>query len=237
MSRSPIEFKHEMQAGSLKALAQRVQAAIIEENPFIDKSVLELLQSVLMQYFRGLLKAEECRLIFVRYLGSVNALSAILPTPTDSQSPRRPPGFWTADEDQKLLAAVRAFGENDWISVSRAVGRGRIDCSERWYRSENPMLSREPWTEKETKRLIKLVEEFGENQWKRVAAKMKKRCDFQCHFRYRMIMGFKDDATEAKVKGTKEFEDQQPRVTLPSISMFMGPLETEEYGFETPTVV
>ena len=206
--------------GSMKALAQKVQAEITKENPFVDKSVLELLNSVVIQYLKGLLKIEECRLIFIRYLGSTNALSVILPTFTVQST--RPPGFWTADEDQKLLAAVRAFGENDWISVSRAVGRGRIDCSEQWHRSENPILSREPWTEKETKRLIMLVEEFGDNQWKRVAGKMKKRCDFQCHFRYRMIMGFKDDAIESKVKATKEFEDQQPRVTLPSISAFKG---------------
>jgi len=96
---------------------------------------------------------------------------------------------WTQVEDRRLLAAIHRYGFSDWSTVARFVGTGRTraQCSQRWFRSLDPHISKDKWTPEEDLVLLALAREYGEKMWSRVARKLGHRCDVQCRYRYRQI--------------------------------------------------
>ena len=104
-------------------------------------------------------------------------------------SGRQPARVWREYEDRRLLAGIHRYGLNDWHQVSAFVGSGRnaVQCSQRWFRSLDPDISRDAWTPEEDTLLIELVAKLGDKSWKLIAEQMPRRSDVQCRYRYRRI--------------------------------------------------
>ena len=83
---------------------------------------------------------------------------------------------------------VHLCGEN-WNDVAEFVGGGRTrsQCSQRWYRVIDPRITKEHWTPEEEKKLLDLVQKYGEKSWIKVAAEMVGRSDVQCRYKYRKM--------------------------------------------------
>ncbi|OHT05849.1 hypothetical protein TRFO_26275 [Tritrichomonas foetus] len=104
-------------------------------------------------------------------------------------SGRQPARVWREYEDRRLLGGIHRFGLNDWHQVSAFVGSGRnaVQCSQRWFRSLDPDISRDAWSDSENQLLADLVNELGDKSWKLIAEKMPRRSDVQCRYRYRRL--------------------------------------------------
>lgn len=92
-------------------------------------------------------------------------------------------GKWTAQEDQKLIDAVRTHQKN-WKAIASCVGtRTPAQCLHRWKQSRDPSISRGKWTEEDDAKLVAAVEKCG-RQWARIAAEIPGRTGAQCRERY-----------------------------------------------------
>ncbi|KAM1773985.1 hypothetical protein COP2_044547 [Malus domestica] len=67
-------------------------------------------------------------------------------------------GAWTKEEDDRLIAYIRAHGEGCWRSLPKAAGLLRCgkSCRLRWINYLRPDLNRGNFTEKEDELIIKL---------------------------------------------------------------------------------
>jgi hypothetical protein len=79
----------------------------------------------------------------------------------------------------------RATTEWFWSNVAQFVGneRTRSQSSQRWIRVLDPKISKQQWLPEEDERLVKLVGQYGEKAWTKVAGGMKNRSDVQCRYR------------------------------------------------------
>jgi hypothetical protein len=102
---------------------------------------------------------------------------------------RRKPNRWTAEEDERLVAAIQLHGTENWPLIATIVGgdRTRSQCAQRWHRGLDPKLLKCNWTQEEEQRLLDAVREHGDKAWTRVAAELGNRSDVQCRFRYRFL--------------------------------------------------
>ncbi|EMS60170.1 Transcription repressor MYB4 [Triticum urartu] len=74
-------------------------------------------------------------------------------------------GAWTKEEDQRLIAYIKAHGEGCWRSLPKAAGLLRCgkSCRLRWINYLRPDLKRGNFTEEEDELIIKLHELLGNN--------------------------------------------------------------------------
>lgn len=94
------------------------------------------------------------------------------------------PRRWTPEEDDRLLQAVKLFGEVDWKLNSDFVGtRDNVQCRQRWQKVLLPGLHKGKWTEEEDILLRYLVSLRLEN-WGVVAARLPGRTSKQCRERW-----------------------------------------------------
>ncbi|KAI1389676.1 uncharacterized protein F4822DRAFT_208311 [Hypoxylon trugodes] len=78
-------------------------------------------------------------------------------------------GSWSAEEDARLIEAVRQYGPN-WGQVARAVkSRNSDQCSSHWSQVLDPSINHCDWTEKEDSDLLHAVLTHGTN-WTTIAA-------------------------------------------------------------------
>jgi hypothetical protein len=123
--------------------------------------------------------------------GPAKADNAPLPVmrPVVAPGSRRKPRHWTADEDERLVAAVQCHGSDSWPLIAGIVGDGRMraQCAQRWHRGLDPKLLKCNWSQEEEQKLLDSVAVHGETAWTRVAADMGNRSDVQCRFRYRFL--------------------------------------------------
>ncbi|KAK3139447.1 hypothetical protein QOZ80_5AG0383440 [Eleusine coracana subsp. coracana] len=87
-------------------------------------------------------------------------------------------GAWTKEEDQRLVAYIRAHGEGCWRSLPKAAGLQRCgkSCRLRWINYLRPDLKRGNFTEEEDDVIIKLHQILG-NKWSLIAARLPGRTD------------------------------------------------------------
>ncbi|TKV99687.1 hypothetical protein SEVIR_8G059700v4 [Setaria viridis] len=87
-------------------------------------------------------------------------------------------GAWTKEEDQRLIAYIKAHGEGCWRSLPRAAGLLRCgkSCRLRWINYLRPDLKRGNFTEEEDELIIKFHELFG-NKWSLIAGRLPGRTD------------------------------------------------------------
>ncbi|XP_019177068.1 PREDICTED: uncharacterized protein LOC109172334 isoform X2 [Ipomoea nil] len=93
---------------------------------------------------------------------------------------------WTEEEDNKLRAAVEAFGESNWQVVAASLeGRTGTQCSNRWIKTLHPARQRVgKWTADEDKRLKVAVMLFGPKTWRKIAQYVPGRTHVQCRERW-----------------------------------------------------
>ena len=104
-------------------------------------------------------------------------------------STRKKTRSWTPNEDNRLYMGVYLFGQDSWTSVAQYVGNGRTrsQCSQRWIRVLDPRISKNQWTNEEEKKLLELVQTYGEKSWMRIANELGNRSDVQCRYKYRQL--------------------------------------------------
>ncbi|CAA6655988.1 unnamed protein product [Spirodela intermedia] len=87
-------------------------------------------------------------------------------------------GAWTKEEDDRLIAHIRAHGEGNWRSLPKAAGLLRCgkSCRLRWINYLRPDLKRGNFTEEEDELIIKLHSLLG-NKWSMIAGRLPGRTD------------------------------------------------------------
>ncbi|VAI29392.1 unnamed protein product [Triticum turgidum subsp. durum] len=87
-------------------------------------------------------------------------------------------GAWTKEEDQRLIAHIKAHGEGCWRSLPKAAGLLRCgkSCRLRWINYLRPDLKRGNFTDEEDELIIKLHEFLG-NKWSLIAGRLPGRTD------------------------------------------------------------
>ncbi|KAJ1274802.1 hypothetical protein BS78_05G088200 [Paspalum vaginatum] len=87
-------------------------------------------------------------------------------------------GAWTKEEDQRLVAYIKAHGEGCWRSLPKAAGLLRCgkSCRLRWINYLRPDLKRGNFTDDEDDLIVKFHELFG-NKWSLIAGRLPGRTD------------------------------------------------------------
>eukprot|EP00235_Prasinoderma_singulare_P008597 CAMPEP_0119164720 /NCGR_PEP_ID=MMETSP1315-20130426/4528_1 /TAXON_ID=676789 /ORGANISM="Prasinoderma singularis, Strain RCC927" /LENGTH=239 /DNA_ID=CAMNT_0007157919 /DNA_START=66 /DNA_END=782 /DNA_ORIENTATION=- len=90
---------------------------------------------------------------------------------------------WTEEEDKKLSALHKEFG-NKWAEIARRLeGRTDQQCMGRWRRHLDPTIKKESWSTDEDQRLIELHKTHG-SSWAQIATKIQGRTAQQCRARF-----------------------------------------------------
>lgn len=95
-------------------------------------------------------------------------------------------GKWTAEEDQKLRAAVAAVGPQNWKLIAQEfLGEQRSDvqCLHRWQKVLQPGLVKGPWTKEEDQIIVGCIDS-GITKWSEIAEKIPGRIGKQCRERW-----------------------------------------------------
>ncbi|XP_066356473.1 myb-related protein 308-like [Miscanthus floridulus] len=87
-------------------------------------------------------------------------------------------GAWTKEEDQRLVAYIKAHGEGCWRSLPKAAGLLRCgkSCRLRWINYLRPDLKRGNFTEEEDELIIRFHGILG-NKWSLIAGRLPGRTD------------------------------------------------------------
>ncbi|XP_022749205.1 myb-related protein 308-like [Durio zibethinus] len=111
-------------------------------------------------------------------------------------------GAWTKEEDDRLIAYIRAHGEGCWRSLPKAAGLLRCgkSCRLRWINYLRPDLKRGNFTEEEDELIIMLHGLLG-NKWSLIAGRLPGRTDneiknyWNTHIRRKLLNRGIDPAT------------------------------------------
>lgn len=132
-------------------------------------------------------------------------------------------GAWTKEEDQRLIAYIKAHGEGCWRSLPKAAGLLRCgkSCRLRWMNYLRPDLKRGNFTADEDDLIIKLHSLLG-NKWSLIAARLPGRTDneiknyWNTHIRRKLLGRGIDPVTHRPVNAaaaTISFHPQPPPTT------------------------
>ncbi|XP_030515061.2 myb-related protein 308-like [Rhodamnia argentea] len=130
-------------------------------------------------------------------------------------------GAWTKEEDDKLVAYIRAHGEGCWRSLPKAAGLLRCgkSCRLRWINYLRPDLKRGNFTEEEDEIIIKLHSHLG-NKWSLIAGRLPGRTDneiknyWNTHIRRKLLNRGVDPATHSPIKDRRD----EPTISFASNS-------------------
>ncbi|CAO2598353.1 snRNA-activating protein complex subunit 4 [Lemmus lemmus] len=107
---------------------------------------------------------------------------------TKSLDPSLKRGFWTPEEDAKLLQAVAKYGAHDWFKIREEVpGRSDAQCRDRYIRRLHFNLKKGRWNAKEEQQLIQLIEKYGVGHWARIASELPHRSGSQCLSKWKIM--------------------------------------------------
>uniref|UniRef100_A0A7N4V6B3 snRNA-activating protein complex subunit 4 n=1 Tax=Sarcophilus harrisii TaxID=9305 RepID=A0A7N4V6B3_SARHA len=108
---------------------------------------------------------------------------------TKSLNPSLKKGFWTPEEDAKLLQAVAKYGERDWFKIREEVpGRSDAQCRDRYLRRLHFSLKKGRWNAKEEEKLIELIEKYGAGHWAKIASELPHRTGSQCLSKWKALI-------------------------------------------------
>ncbi|KAF8753080.1 hypothetical protein HU200_011733 [Digitaria exilis] len=145
-------------------------------------------------------------------------------------------GAWTKEEDDRLVAYIRAHGEGCWRSLPRAAGLLRCgkSCRLRWINYLRPDLKRGNFTPDEDALIVTLHGLLG-NRWSLIAARLPGRTDneiknyWNTHIRRRLLASGIDPVTHRPVKIADDSpapvtqQQQQPRCTDLNLDLCISP--------------
>ncbi|CAL5000187.1 unnamed protein product [Urochloa decumbens] len=117
-------------------------------------------------------------------------------------------GAWTKEEDDRLVAYIKAHGEGCWRSLPKAAGLMRCgkSCRLRWINYLRPDLKRGNFTADEDDLIVKLHSLLG-NKWSLIAARLPGRTDneiknyWNTHVRRKLLGRGIDPVTHRPVAG------------------------------------
>lgn len=108
--------------------------------------------------------------------------------PANTVKMKRTKLMFTKEEDEKLIKAVKQYGDRDWsVIASCFANRNCRQCRERWKKFLCPTLNHSPWTPKEDELLIKKYNQFGP-KWSIISKSFKNRTDVNIKTRYIALM-------------------------------------------------
>uniref|UniRef100_A0A7C8Z268 Uncharacterized protein n=1 Tax=Opuntia streptacantha TaxID=393608 RepID=A0A7C8Z268_OPUST len=133
-------------------------------------------------------------------------------------------GAWTKEEDDRLIAYIKAHGEGCWRSLPKAAGLLRCgkSCRLRWINYLRPDLKRGNFTEEEDELIIKLHSLLG-NKWSLIAARLPGRTDneiknyWNTHIKRKLLNRGVDPVTHRPLNEVSCHPDASPTTTtIPS---------------------
>ncbi|KAM0887582.1 hypothetical protein ACQ4PT_028916 [Festuca glaucescens] len=135
-------------------------------------------------------------------------------------------GAWTREEDERLVAHVRAHGEGCWRSLPGAAGLLRCgkSCRLRWINYLRPDLKRGNFTRDEDELIVKLHSHLG-NKWSLIAARLPGRTDneiknyWNTHIRRKLLGKGIDPVTHRPVGVATSVSFVQPEAPKPQIAL------------------
>ncbi|VVB09610.1 unnamed protein product [Arabis nemorensis] len=134
-------------------------------------------------------------------------------------------GAWTKEEDERLVAYIKAHGEGCWRSLPKAAGLLRCgkSCRLRWINYLRPDLKRGNFTEEEDELIIKLHSLLG-NKWSLIAGRLPGRTDneiknyWNTHIRRKLINRGIDPTTHRPIQESSASQDSKPTQLEPITS-------------------
>ncbi|CAL9228661.1 unnamed protein product [Arabidopsis halleri] len=134
-------------------------------------------------------------------------------------------GAWTKEEDERLIAYIKAHGEGCWRSLPKAAGLLRCgkSCRLRWINYLRPDLKRGNFTEEEDELIIKLHSLLG-NKWSLIAGRLPGRTDneiknyWNTHIRRKLINRGIDPTTHRPIQESSASQDSKPTQLEPVTS-------------------
>ncbi|KAK4477227.1 hypothetical protein RD792_016442 [Penstemon davidsonii] len=125
-------------------------------------------------------------------------------------------GAWTKEEDDRLIAYIRAHGEGCWRSLPKAAGLLRCgkSCRLRWINYLRPDLKRGNFTEDEDELIIKLHSLLG-NKWSLIAGRLPGRTDneiknyWNTHIRRKLMSRGIDPTTHRPINDSASVSQDQ----------------------------
>lgn len=202
--------------------------------PHVSVDVLNTVKLLILSHLNKMSTAENCAASLMQLVGNTKPFERLqrivklsecnepLPEISETESKtmsigtgRRRSTLWTESEDERLLAGIYKYGTGDWGSISKFFGprRTRAQCSQRWIRGLNPMISKEKWTHEQDIMLLMLVGMYGEKNWTVISQYMANRCDVQCRYRYKVLekmQNFAEMKQEAEKKA-KQYNSEVKR--------------------------
>ncbi|XP_074871532.1 snRNA-activating protein complex subunit 4 isoform X2 [Carettochelys insculpta] len=119
---------------------------------------------------------------------------------TKCVDPRLRKGFWTPEEDAKLLAAVAKYGARDWYKIRTEVpGRSDTQCRDRYVHALHRDVKKGRWSLEEEEELVDLVEKHGVGHWTKIAAELPHRTGTQCLSKWKVMIGTKRKSGPSKL--------------------------------------
>lgn len=86
-------------------------------------------------------------------------------------------GFWSPEEDRKLMELISIFGASNWVKISNSLNtRTPKQCRERYHQNLKPSLNRTPISAEEGELIEKLVAKHGK-KWAEIARHLNGRSD------------------------------------------------------------
>ncbi|XP_060930984.1 v-myb avian myeloblastosis viral oncogene homolog-like 2a [Limanda limanda] len=121
---------------------------------------------------------ENLKILFSKFQDDWRTIASVLPGRTVIQCRRRwhyrlNPDIvkdnWTREEDAKIAELVRLYGTSQWAFIAKSL-KGRLgrDCRLRWHNQLDPLIKKNPWTNKEELILYKAQSVLG-NKWAEIA--------------------------------------------------------------------